>query len=99
MSSKKTKKELRKEAFKTGADPEKRKLFHQACKADSELKKKEKHKHDQKTAAFQEKSTTRIIRLSRNDFNFKIVLLFTVTKRKPRSRGGKSGWFLVGQKP
>ena len=48
------KKELRKEAFKAGADPEKRKLFHQACKAVSELKKREKKRQDEKTAAFQE---------------------------------------------
>ena len=37
------------------ATTEKRKLFHEACKAVSELKKKEKHKEDQKSAAFQEK--------------------------------------------
>ena len=36
------KKQLRKKAFKDGASPEKRKLFHQACKAVSELKKREK---------------------------------------------------------
>ena len=49
------KKELRKEAFKPGADPEKRKLFHQACKAVSELKKRERKRQDEKTTAFQEK--------------------------------------------
>ena len=36
----KYKKQLRKEAFKVGATTEKRKLFHEACKAVSELKKK-----------------------------------------------------------
>ena len=51
----KYKKELRKEAFKAGAGPEKRKLFHEACKAVSELKKREKKRQDEKTTAFQEK--------------------------------------------
>ena len=50
----KYKKELRKEAFRAGADPEKRRVFHQACKAVSELKKREKKRQDEKTAAFQE---------------------------------------------
>ena len=46
---------MRKEAFKPGADPEKRKLFHQACKAVSELKKRERKRQDEKTTVFQEK--------------------------------------------
>ena len=41
-----TKKQLRKEAFKPCADPEKRKLFHQCCKTVSDLKKREKIKQN-----------------------------------------------------
>jgi hypothetical protein len=49
-----TKKQLRKEAFKVGVDPTKKKLFHECCKAISDLKKREKAKEDKKTGAFQE---------------------------------------------
>ena len=30
---------------------------------------------------------------------FKTDQHFTVTKKTPNSKGGKSGWFWVGQKP
>ena len=48
------KKKIRKEAFREGASREKIKLFHEVCKAVSDLKKKQKHKEDLKTGAFQE---------------------------------------------
>ena len=42
------KKQLKKEAFNVGADPNKKKLFHECCKAISDLKKRKKAKEDKK---------------------------------------------------
>ena len=49
------KKVLKKEAFKEGAGPEKRKEFYDTLKAICDLKAKEKFKQDLKTVAFQKK--------------------------------------------
>ena len=58
------KKVLKKEAFKEGAGPEKRKEFYDTLKAISDLKAKEKFKQDLKTGAFQEK------KFNQNKFKF-----------------------------
>ena len=58
------KKHLRKEAFREGANPEKKKEFHNCLKAISELKKREKHLNDIKTGAFQEQ------KFHKNKFKF-----------------------------
>ncbi len=58
------KKELRKEAFKVDAGPDKRKEFYDTIKAISDLKAKEKYKQDLKTGAFQEKQ------FNKNKFKF-----------------------------
>ena len=55
---------LKKEAFKEGAGPEKRKEFYDTLKAISDLKAKEKFKQDLKTGAFQEK------KFNQNKFKF-----------------------------
>ena len=58
------KKVLRKEAFKEGAGPDKRKEFYDTIKAISDLKAKEKFKQDLKTGAYQEKQ------FNKNKFKF-----------------------------
>ena len=58
------KKTLRKEAFKEGAGPDKRKEFYETIKAISDLKAKEKFKQDLKTGTYQEKQ------FNKNKFKF-----------------------------
>ena len=58
------KKTLRKEAFKEGAGPDKRKEFYETIKAISDLKAKEKFTQDLKTGAYQEKQ------FNKNKFKF-----------------------------
>ena len=58
------KKTLRKEAFREGAGPDKRKEFYETIKAISDLKAKEKFKQDLKTGAYQEKQ------FNKNKFKF-----------------------------
>ena len=58
------KKVLRKEAFKEGAGPDKRKEFYDTIEAISDLKAKEKFKQDLKTGAYQEKQ------FNKNKFKF-----------------------------
>ena len=55
---------LKKEAFKEGAGPEKRKEFYDTLKAICDLKAKEKFKQDLKTVAFQKK------KINQNKFKF-----------------------------
>ena len=68
---------LKKEAFKEGAGPEKRKEFYDTLKAICDLKAKEKFKQDLKTVAFQKKKKS-----TRTSSNLPKKLLVELLEKK-----------------